>query len=57
MRFNKWVGFVVGAGLAVELLKGTAQIGVEISFKGFWAVSLALKVVSLDMRHTQGSRS
>jgi hypothetical protein len=37
-------------------LKGTAQVAVEISFKGFWAVSLALKVVSSDLRRAQGSR-
>ena len=29
---------------------------VEISFKGFWAVSLALKVVSSHLRRSQGSR-
>jgi hypothetical protein len=34
--------------------KGTAQIAVEISFKGFWAVSLALKVVFSDWRPAQG---
>ena len=36
--------------------KGAAQVAVEISFKGFWAVSLALKVVSSDLRRAQGSR-
>src|SRR4051794_28135125 len=34
--------------------QGTAQIAVEISFKGFWAVSLALKVVFSDLRPAQG---
>ena len=51
----------IGEGRRVWLtnsrpVQGTAQIAVEISFKGFWAVSLALKVVSSHLRRSQGSR-
>src|SRR4051812_4191783 len=35
-------------------IQGTAQIAAKLSFKGFWAVSLALKVVLPDLRPVQG---
>jgi hypothetical protein len=37
-------------------IKGTAQIAVEISFKGFWAVSLALKAALSNLQPAQGLR-
>jgi hypothetical protein len=47
---------LIAIEVVLEPVKGTAQVAVEISFKGFWAVSLALKVVSSDLRRAQGSR-
>jgi hypothetical protein len=47
---------LAGRGGPGRVIKGTAQIAVEISFKGFWAVSLALKAALSNLQPAQGLR-